>query len=154
VAKFFDGFAKICRARRMRFANLAPFWTRMSKTTPYPKLHRPDRTSPPASSRIILNRRRSWQFQCRSFIFLSPFWRISRQNFFFLLPAPGGFLHINLFDCRHSGDQGTSQIHLFSPVRGRIYFFMANLAIYRHYFEHCYLPVYSVGMHVSINGQE
>jgi hypothetical protein len=62
---------------------------------------------------------------------------LALKNSIFLSPAPGDFPHINLFDCRHSGDQGTPQMHLFSPARGRIYFFIANLAIYRHYFEHC-----------------
>jgi hypothetical protein len=48
-------------------------------------------------------------------------------------------LAFNLFDCRQSGNQGSPQMHLFSPAGSRIYFFIANLAMYCHYFEHWFL---------------
>jgi hypothetical protein len=101
-----------------------------------------------ASSSIM---HRSWRFHGRWVSILSPFWRISPQEFripvastwpFLSISSLGGWndvihlsiylSHINLFDCRQSGDQGTPQMHSFSPARGRIYFFIANLAIYRH----------------------
>jgi hypothetical protein len=46
-------------------------------------------------------------------------------------------LPINFISCRQSGEQGTPKIHFLSPAAGSISFFIANLAKFRHYFEHC-----------------
>ncbi len=54
------------------------------------------------------------------------------ENFIFLSPADGDVSDNDFFPYSHSGEQGTPQIHFFSPAWGSIYFFIANLATYRH----------------------
>jgi hypothetical protein len=68
--------------------------------------------------------------------FLSPIGDSALNNLFFCRQPLAICLQIYFISCRQSGEQGTPKIHFFSPVGGSISFFPANLAKFRHYFEH------------------